>query len=95
MNDLFEKRVRAAAIAGWWVVVVTLGLTIVNWLAYLGIMHTRPSWYLAMWGPDVDWAFVRTVWFWGIVVLKFVLWLMVFVVLWLTVWARRLRGPER
>ena len=91
MNGSFEKRLRAAAVAGWWVVVVTFGVTTLNWLAYLAIMHSRPAWYLAMWGPDVDWAFVHIVWFWAIVVLKFVLWLMVFAVLWLTLWARQLR----
>src|SRR3954452_19439664 len=26
MNDLFEKKVRSAAVAGWWVVLIALGL---------------------------------------------------------------------
>ena len=44
-----------------------------------------------MWGPNLDWAFVQMVWFWGIAVLKFVVWLMALVALWLTLWARQLR----
>jgi len=44
-----------------------------------------------MWGPNFDWAFVQTVWFWAIAVLKFIVWLMVLIALWLTLWARQLR----
>ena len=91
MNDVFEKRVRAAAVAGWWVVAIVLGFIVLQWIVYLAVMHERPGWFLAMCGPDVDWAFVRAVWFWAIAVLKFILWLMVFAVLWLTLWARQLR----
>ena len=44
----------------------------------------RPAWFLAMWGPDTDWAFVRIVWFWAIVFLKFVTWLMALAAIGLT-----------
>jgi len=91
MNDTFEKRVRSAAAAGWWVVLIGLGFIVLQWIAYLAVMHSRPGWYLAMWGPDVDWAFVHNVWFWAIALLKLVLWLTVFAVLWLTLWSRQLR----
>ena len=90
MNDVFEKRVRAAAVAGWWVVLITVGFITLQWIIYLVVMHTRPAWLLSMWGPGVDWAFVHIVWFWAIAILKFILWLMVLVVLWLTLWARQL-----
>jgi hypothetical protein len=91
VNDIFEKRVRAVAVAGWWVVLITVGFIALQWIIYLTVMHTRPAWFLAMCGPDVDWAFVHTVWFWAIAFLKFVLWLMVLAALWLTLWARQLR----
>jgi hypothetical protein len=91
MNDPFEKKIRAAAVAGWWVVVITVAFIALQWFIYLAVMHTRPAWFLAMWGPDVDWAFIHSVWFWAIVALKFVWWLLVSVVLWLTLWARQLR----
>ena len=42
-------------------------------------------------GTGLDWAFVQPVWFWAIAVLKFSLWLMALVVIWLTLWARQLR----
>jgi hypothetical protein len=91
MNDIFEKRVRAAAVAGWWMVLIALGFIVLQWIAYLSVMHTHPAWILAMWGPDTDWAFVHIVWFWAIALLKFILWLMILIALWLTLWARQLR----
>jgi hypothetical protein len=91
MNDLFETRVRAAAVAGWWIVLIGVGFIVLQWLCFLAVLHTRPVWLLAIWGPDADWAFVRIIWFWAIAILKFILWLTVFFVLWLTLWARQLQ----
>ncbi len=91
MNDIFEKRVRAAAVAGWWTVLITVAFITLQWIVYLAVMSARPAWLLAMWGPGTDWPFVQQIWFWAIVVLKFVLWLMMLVVIWLTLWARQLR----
>jgi len=91
MNDVFEKRVRAAAVAGWWTVLIAVAFITLQWIIYLAVMATRPAWLLAMWGPGTDWLFVQQVWFWAIAILKFVLWLMVLIVLWLTRWARQLR----
>ncbi len=91
MNDVFEKKVRAAAVAAWWVVLITVAFIVLQWLVYLAVMHARPVWVLSMWGPNTDWAFVQMVWFWAIVVMKFVLWLLVLIALWLTLWARQLR----
>jgi hypothetical protein len=62
MNDPFEKKVRAAAVAGWWVILIGYALLLVTWVVYLAIMSARPGWLLTMWGQgDVSWAFVQTV----------------------------------
>jgi hypothetical protein len=91
MNDLFEKKVQSAAVALWWVVLIAVAFITLQWIAYLSVMHARPAWVLSMWGPNVDWAFVQMVWFWAIAILKFIVWLMVLIALWLTLWARQLR----
>jgi hypothetical protein len=92
MNDPFEKKIRAAAVAGWWVILIAYGLLLVTWLAYLVIMSARPAWLLVMWGQgDVSWAFVQTVSLWFMGLFKFFIWLMILAVLWLTLWARQLR----
>ncbi len=95
MNDTFENRVRAAAGAGWWTLLITVGFITLIWIIYLVVMSVRPVWFLWMWGPETDWAFVRIVWFWAIVLLKFVMWLMTLAVIWLTLWARQLRQASR
>ena len=91
MYDHFERRVRAAAAAAWWTLLVGAALVSVSWLTYLAVLSARPSWLLSMWGPDLDWVFVENVWFGGIVIVKVIVWLMALVALWLTLWARQLR----
>lgn len=46
MNDIFEKRVRAAAIAGWWTVLIAVGFITLIWAIYLVVMWARPAWFL-------------------------------------------------
>jgi hypothetical protein len=91
MNDVFERRVMAAAVALWWVVLLATGLLLWGGIAYLVAIHAQPPWFLSLWGPDVSWAYIQNVGLWSIVVLKLMVLLMAFVALWLTFWARQLR----
>ena len=91
MNDDIGNKVRAAAIAGWWTLLIAVAFITLFWLIYLAVMSARPAWLLSMCGPGVDWPLVQQAGFWAIVLLKFVLWVMAFVVIWLTLWARQLR----
>ena len=95
MNEPFERKVRAASVAGWWVVLIAVGFLTLQWLVYLAVMSAQPAWLLAMWGPGVDWPFVQNGGFWALVAFKFCVWLMVLAVLWLTLWARQLRKLDR
>jgi hypothetical protein len=91
MNDSFEKKVRAAAVAAWWVLLIGYVLLTVTWFVYVAIVSARPSWLLAMWGQAVTWDFVQTVSVWFVGVFKLFLWILFLVALWLTLWARQLR----
>lgn len=51
MNDVFENRVRAAAVAGWWTVLIAIAFITLQWIIYLVVTEARPSWLLSMWGP--------------------------------------------
>jgi hypothetical protein len=95
MNDPFEKKVRAAAVAGWWVVLIGYALLLITWVAYLGIVSTRPAWLLGMWGQDLSWDFLQTVSLWFMGVFKLLIWILILVALWLTLWARQLRRMDR
>jgi hypothetical protein len=96
MNDTFEKKVRAAAVAGWWVILIGYALLLVIWVVYLFIMSSRPAWLLTMWGQgDVSWALVQTVSLWFLGAFKLFIWFLILAVLWLTLWARQLRKLDR
>ncbi len=91
MNDIFAKRVRAAAIAGWWTLLVAAIFLAIQWRAYLLIMNARPEWMRDLWGPGISWSYVQNIWFWIASVFKMCIWLLALVVIWLTLWARQLR----
>ena len=95
MNDSFEKKVRAAAVAGWWVVLIGYALLTLTWGAYLALVCARPAWTSALLGREVSWDFMRVVSLWFLGVFKLSLWLLLLVVLWLTLWARQLRKLDQ
>ena len=91
MNDDFERRVRGAGVAGWWTLLVAAAVFLLQWVAYLFVMSSRPAWVMSLWGPGVTWEFVQNAWWLGTALLKFCLLAMAIPCLWLTLWARQLR----
>ena len=91
MNNPFEHRLQAAATAGWWVILIAVLFLIVQWIAYLVVMDVRPEWIRCLWGPGISWARVQSVWFGMMVVFKVIMWVVLLLVIWLTLWARRLK----
>jgi hypothetical protein len=91
MNDIFQKRVKAAAVAGWWTLLVAAIFLTIQWIAYLVIMKERPEWVHDLWCAQLDWAFVQNVWFWMTAIFKLFVWMMAMNVIWLSLWARQLR----
>ena len=65
----------------------------VQWLAFLCVMSRRPAWVLDAWfgGAAISWDTLALIWLWMTGVLKLILWLLALVVIWLTLWGRRLR----
>jgi len=91
MNDTVEMRIRSAAAATWWTLLIGMAFLIVQWILYLVFMSSRPGWLLSLWGPKLGWETINQVWFWTLVLCKVFLALLAFVALWLTLWARQLR----
>ncbi len=90
MDDLFIKKVRTAAVAGWWTLLISYCILLIQWLAYLLIMTRQPSEMLIIWGDGITWPEIRNIWLWGMVAYKFVVGIMLFIIIWLTLWARQL-----
>jgi hypothetical protein len=91
MNGEFAQRVRCAAIAAWWTVLIAVLFVVLQWVAYVVILSARPAWVLAMWGPDVTWPTARIIWLCVIAAVKACVWIMALLAIWLSLWARRLR----
>ncbi len=90
MDDLFTKRVRTAAIAGWWTLLIFYCVLLIQWLAYLLITAKQPAGILLIWGEGVTWPEIRTIWLWAMVAFKLSIAMMLFVIIWLTLWAKQL-----
>jgi hypothetical protein len=90
MDDLFTKKVRTAAVAGWWTLLIAYGILLVQWLAYLLIMAREPTGILCIWGNGFTWPEIRTIWLWAMVAYKLGVVMMLFIVIWFTLWARQL-----
>jgi hypothetical protein len=90
MDDVFTKRVWAASIAGWWTVLIFYCVLVIQWLVYLFMMNKQPAAMFFLWGSGASWAQIQTLWLWGMVVFKLALGTMLFIVVWLTFWARQL-----
>jgi hypothetical protein len=90
MYDLFTKRVRAAAIAGWWTVLIVALVGLAQWVLYLYYASSQPVWMARFWGEGVSWEMVLGTWLWMMVALKIITWVLLIAVIWLSLWARRL-----
>jgi hypothetical protein len=90
MDEIFSKKVRAAAVAGWWTLLIAFCILLFQWLAYLLIMAKQPAGMSFFWGEGVTWPEIRIIWLWAMVAYKVSLAMMIFVVIWLTLWARQL-----
>ena len=92
MNETLQKRVRSAAVAGWWTILIAAAWMTLAWLAFLVILNTEPGWLLKLWGGgDLDWPDVQMIVLYFFSVFKLMLFAVVIVVIWLTLWSRRLR----
>jgi hypothetical protein len=90
MNEDFAGRIRSAAIVGWWTILIGSLFLTFQWLASLVVLSAKPGWLLTLWGPDTTWETVRTIWWWAMAIFKLCLWLITLLVIWLSLWARRL-----
>ena len=96
MNDAFPGRVRAAAAAGWWTILIAIIWLLAAWQVSMALLSAQPKWLLTLWGDgELTWPTVHIVMlcFWG--VFKLIILLGLFIVIWLTLWSCRLKRLER
>ena len=90
MNDLFQQRVRSAAVAGWWTFLVGVAMAMLFWACMLLVARGQPEWVTRMWG-GVSWETMRDVSLWMIAVFRLLLWVIFLVAVWLSLWSAKLK----
>jgi hypothetical protein len=90
MDEIFIKKVRTAAAAGWWTFLIGYCLVLISWFGFLLTMARQPEGMLCLFGKDATWEEIHTVWLWGLVAYKLCVGMILFVAVWLTLWARQL-----
>ncbi len=92
-SESLAEYVRAAAVAGWWTVLIAAVFMTVQWFMFLAIMRSRPAWLLKLWGGgELDWPTVHKIVLQFFAVFKLMLFAAVVVVVWLTLWSSQLKG---
>ena len=92
MNETLAKRVRSAAVAGWWTILIAAVWMTAGWLFFLAILHYQPKWLLTLWGGgDLKWTDVQMIVLYFFSVFKLMLFAVVIVVIGLSLWSRGLK----
>ena len=95
MEDDLARRARAAAAAGWWTVLILAAYVTVGWGLWLAILQGRPGWLLTLWGGGaLTWAEVQKIVLWFFAVIKLLLLAAIMLLIWLTLWVRRLQRAD-
>jgi len=90
MDDLFIRKVRTAARAGWWTLLIAAGFLLLLWVVYLAVISMQPAWMLCFWGEGITWEDIQSIWIWAVGAFKVCVWLLALGVVWLTIWAELL-----
>lgn len=92
MDDVFCKRVRAAASAGWWTLLIGVAWLSVSWVFWICLLRAQPGWLLQLWGGgDLTWQTVHTLVLEFTAVAKLVLMVWLLGTICLTIWGRKLK----
>jgi hypothetical protein len=91
MNESFQNKLQASVKAGWWTLLIGAVFLTIQWIIYLVLMSSQPSWLPALWGKGVAWDTIQNLWLWGTAIFKLCLWILALVVIWLTLWSRQLK----
>lgn len=91
MDDLDSKRVRAAAGAAWWTLLIAILFGVFITVMFMAFLHHKPVWVIRMWGPDMTWAIAQVYALAAITAYRVFVWIWLIVTIWLTIWARKLR----
>ena len=91
MADGPAERVRAAAVAAWWTVLIGAIWVTAGWLMSMAFLRCEPEWVRALWGGKIEWPQIHVIWVAMIAGFKVILLLCVLTAVFLSLWARKLK----
>ena len=89
MEARFSVKVKTAAVAAWWSILIAFLSILFQWLIFL-YFNAHLQGLISVLLGGFDWQLVRFIWLWSVAVLKLCMWLLLLVTIWLTLWARAL-----
>ena len=92
--DAFGKRVRSAAVAGWWTVLIGAIWMTAGWFWMRWLLQAKPGWVLTVWGNIITWEDAQDFTVWFFMTFKIILFVMVLSTIWLTIWAKKLKKVD-
>ena len=87
MSTEIAQIIQAAAVAGWWTVLIGFAWLILGWLIWLSFFKIKPAWVLKLWGGDISWQDVQKLTLTFFAVAKMILFVCILVSIWLSLWA--------
>ena len=89
--DAFGKRVRTAAVAGWWTIIIGVIWMTAGWFVMMWILTVKPGWVLTVWGNIITWDDAQTLTLWIFSAFKLIFFVMILLTIWLTIWGKELK----
>lgn len=95
MPTTFEQRLSAAVRAGWWTVLIAIGVVSLQWIGYATFIAKQPAWFLRLWGPDMSWARIESMVLQSLILFRLFVGAFLLVVIWGSFWSVALKRRAR
>ena len=87
MDPEFAQIVKAAAVAGWWTVLIAAIWITFAWLVWRSVLKSKPAWLMKLWGFDLAWDEVQRIMFYFMAIMKMILFILILICIWLSLLA--------
>jgi hypothetical protein len=87
MQSTFEQKLSSAVRAGWWTLLIAVGMVLIQWIGTAAFISRHPGWFLRFWAPHMTWPQIERI------TMQFLLSFRVFVgifatiLIWASVWS--------
>src|SRR5262245_57581049 len=91
MQSQFEPRLSSAVRAGWWTLLIALGIILVQWIGSAVFIAGQPTWFRRFWAPDMTWAQIEHMTLQFLLLFRVFVGIFATVLVWASVWSLLLK----